>query len=228
MFRFELIRIPSYSKVDDILLETPCCLGLFKLSIKYHFPGLEQTFKNQLAVAFPLSRMAFLQEQSIKLRRAVLLHDNIFGFLNVAREMGMSEILPALFYCCSLYSVCAVLAKELAPPITELLLAGREKLKFHIFDAISKKMELYALGIAGCKVAPHCRVSVLLQACNLKCQSQTDTLASDGADFFTLNIFDEAPPTTSLCNTCKSGLTAVVGSVRDSVWNLLPQVFELS
>ncbi len=208
-------------------------MDLYKLSAKYHFSGVEEAIASQIKVAFPSTREAFISEQSISMRKAMFSHGNILRLLPVLQEAGIANSLPSLFYCCSQYSIPTILAEGLPPGATELLLVGREKVKYNIFEAFAKKIDQYHPGtrIRNCMASPTCPVMRSFTVFNMLCQFQTETtFGSGGCEFFTMpKTFDEilSALDISTCDACKTELKQILGTICDEVWTLLSESFGL-
>ncbi|KLO09155.1 hypothetical protein SCHPADRAFT_1000469 [Schizopora paradoxa] len=227
----QLLRMlykPTFGALKLSLLRMPCVVGLFKLSNKYHFSGVDAAFQKELKVVFPQSRAAFGKPQGASVRRSLFTHDNLLPLLPVVQATGKTKLFPSLLYCCSQYSINAILAEDLPPETKELLLAGREKVKLSIHDAFAHQVDYHHLGMGVCKRNPRCRTSACFAEFDTKCQTQIESKPGHGEEFFTMKEFDEVQTSTPPCDDCKEGVKKILSAVRDQVWDLLPEIFELN
>lgn len=205
----------------------PCAAGIFKLSNKYHFSGVEEALKNELKIAFPQTRSAFVQTESSDIRHAMFRNNNLLPLPPMVQGADLAELFPSLFYCCSQYSIPDILAEPQHPNLTKLLLSGREEIKRSIHRHLSYQAEFYHRGMSCCKLHFTCRPAAFFAEFNTTCQLQKETISSDGGDFFTMRYLEEVESKVSLCDECKKAIDVLMSRMRDEVWALLPDIFEL-
>lgn len=222
-----LKTVVSYTTKKENILKLSCSAGIFKLSNKYHFSGVEDALKNELKIAFPQTRSAFEQADSSDIRHAMFHNNNLLPLLPMVQDAGLAELFPSLFYCCSQYSIPEILAEPLHPNLTRLLLSGREEIRRSIHRRLSYQAEFYHRGMGCCKLQFTCRPAAFFAGFNTTCQLQKETVSSDGGDFFTMKYLDEVECKVNLCDECNKAIELLMSRMRDEVWALSPDIFEL-
>nr|GAT55191.1 predicted protein [Mycena chlorophos] len=209
----------SYFRAEPI--ELPVLAALLRLTKKYDIPGIRQPLVERLKQEFPTKLQEFSpREDWTLLPAADSPNETVVGLINLAREIGLYTILPALFYSLDF--------SDVQDTAFQLLSEADQVACFRGYATMLKqnniKLTAWLNREPGDGIAKDCEDKRACRAA-LKTLAYTHFMSMEGRELI-LESWDERWGK-GLCERCLTISRYIFDITRDFRWTELPGVFGL-